>query len=318
MSSSAHTSLEQKNTSFLFQQRSAAYQVAVTVVTYNRLDITLRCLQALRQNTATSFFLTVVDNGSEPATQEALQRLQSDGLIDALVLHRRNMGVSVAANTGWQTTSCPLYIKVDNDILVNSTTWLDGLVRLCEEGEFAAVAYKLCSWHGTQSLALPSGLPYLGTEAFGGGCVLIPRRTHEALGFWNEEYVYGWEDLEYGNRIRLYGGSLAYLNPEGVITHLGEEDPTRRPDYQATKTSMAGKTTGPESLFLLNTAMFELGLRPTHVTRKFMPRLDKDGFVSYVPNPEYASILTRQKLFRERFITGYTEDGLSILSDSLK
>jgi glycosyltransferase involved in cell wall biosynthesis len=266
----------------------------------------------LRQNTAHPFFLTVVDNGSDTAMQEELRKLEAGGVIDQLFLHKRNMGVSVAANTGWQASLCPYYIKMDNDILLLKADWLDSMLALCEEEDFSAVAFKLCAWHGSRASISPLGKRYEATEALGGGCVLIPRGTHETLGFWNEDYLYGWEDLEYGNRIRLAQGRMAYLPPDGRVEHLGADDPVRRSAYQNSKNCMAGTLAGPESLFLLNTAMFEMNLRPLRVIRKFLPSLEDDGFVSYSANPEYASILTRQTLFRERFVSGYTEDGLRI------
>ena len=291
---------------------SSSFTVGITCVSYNRPDATFRCLHALRQNTAHPFFLTVVDNGSDAAMQDELRKLENDGIVDQLFLHRRNMGVSVAANTGWQASPCPFYLKVDNDILPRRADWLDSLLDLCEEEAFAAVAFKLCAWHGSRAALSPLGKRYEATESLGGGCILIPKATHETLGFWNEDYMYGWEDLEYSNRISLAQGRMAYLRPEGIVEHLGADDPVRREAYQNKKNGMAGTLTGPESLFLLNTAMFEMNLRPLRVTRKLLPRFGGDGFVSYTANPEYAPILTRQKLFRERFVSGYTEDGLHI------
>ncbi len=283
-------------------------QTGVTVVTYNRTELTLRCLRALRQVTAASFHLTVVDNGSEPALVEALQRLQADGEIDVLIRHRRNMGVSVAANTGWESVPSSCYVKLDNDILIRHPGWLDALKDLAEEGGFGATAFRLCSWHTTEPARLPSGRPYQATGAVGGGCILIPRATHEALGFWNEDYVYGWEDLEYSNRILQAGRGIAYVQDDGMVEHLGPDQDARLPEYRQTKKARAGTTSGPKALFLLNTAMFEMNLRPLNVIRKFLPHFQPDGTVTYTQNPEYKGILTRQNLFRRQFIKHASED----------
>ncbi len=282
---------------------SAIPTVAVTMVVYERQALTLRCLEALRQNTARPFSLTVVDNGSSPALRDSLRRLKSDGLIDNLFFNRRNMGVCVAANLGWSLCESDYYLKLDNDVLARSPLWLDRLVDTAEEGGFAVTAFRLCAWHGADQATLPSGRAYLATGAVGGACALIPRRIHEELGFWNEDYSYGWEDLEYGNRAALAGHKLAYALPEDAVEHLGPEADNRLREYQAAKDSKVKDTSGPLGLFLLNTMMFELKLRPLRVERKFLPEFLPDGAVSYKINPDYQNILVRQKLFRERFVS---------------
>ena len=290
-----------------------AYDVTVTMVTYNRAELALRCLQELRHTTARPFHLTVVDNGSAPDFQDALRQLHVSGGIDTLVCHQRNMGVSVAANTGWDSTQSRYYVKMDSDIMVKASGWLDELVNLAEEGSFWATAYRLCSWHETQQAVLASGRAYQATGAAGGGCILIPRTTFDTVGYWNEDYIYGWEDLEYGNRVHLANGSLAYVADESQVDHLGPEQDTRLPGYQDTKDARAATTQGPKALFLLNTTMFELGLRPVKVIRKFLPRQNANGLVTYIQNPEYKPIITRQNIFRQQFIQ--KEDGEDLYLD---
>lgn len=280
------------------------------MVTYNREEVTLRCIRALREKTARPFTLTVVDNKSAPAMRENLLALHDEKAIDRLFFNGRNMGVSVAANLGWALSieeGARWYLKMDNDILVKSPGWLDHLVSLAEEGGFGAVAYKLCSWHETTGATLPSGLFYHKTEAVNGGCILLPSQTHDALGFWNEDYLYGWEDLEYGNRLGQAEGKMAYAISDDMVEHLGPEADRQIEGYQEGKNKMAAETKDARSLFLLNMAMFEMGLRPLKVERKFLPDLSNPLQVTYRSNPAYRQIITRQNLFRQRFIKG--QDG---------
>ncbi len=54
-----------------------------------------------------------------------------------------------------------------------------------------------------------------------GACTLIPKRTHQMLGFWCEDYgLYGEEDADYGLRIQLQGLQNAYMEDEQVGLHL--------------------------------------------------------------------------------------------------
>ena len=292
--------------------------VAVTVVTYNRPDLTLRCLRSLREKTTRPFSQTVVDNGSEEPLRQDLLALHADGLIDALYLNRRNMGVSVAANLGWAQTDADYYIKLDNDIIIKNPNWLDALVNLAAEGGFAATAYRLCTWHQTSPAVLPSGRAYQATGAVGGGCVCIPRAAHETLGFWNEDYLYGWEDLEYGNRAVQAGFSLAYTADEDLVLHAGPPVDDMLSTYQNAKMDRTLAASGPVGLFLLNMAMFEMKLRPLYVTRKFIPEIENNHglfHVRYRLDPAYAPIVTRQNLFRERFIAGHDGNDLYLKCD---
>ncbi len=278
--------------------------VSVTVVTYDRPDLTLRCLEALREKTARPFSLTVVDNGSEAGLRAELAGLHGAGCIDKLYLNRRNMGVSVAANLGWAQTDADHYVKLDNDIIVQDPAWLDELAALAEEGAFAMSGYRLCSWHGTSPARLPSGREYQATGACGGGCVLIPRAAHARLGFWNEDYLYGWEDLEYGNRAAQAGLGLAYAADDAAVLHAGPPADESLARYRQDKRDRTEAAFGPLGLFQLNMVMFEMNLRPLYVARKFIPELrEQDGVfhVSYRLDPAYAAITTRQNLLRERF-----------------
>ncbi len=274
----------------------------VTVVTYNRPELTFRCLTALREVTARPISLTVVDNGSEKPLRDELMRLRETGVIDKLYLNRRNMGVSVAANLGWAQTDADHYVKLDNDIIVQDPAWLDELAALAEEGGFAMSGYRLCAWHQTSPALLPSGRKFQATKAVGGGCVLIPRAAHAKLGFWNEDYLYGWEDLEYGNRAAQAGFNLAYAANDALVLHAGPPVDETLPEYRQTKQERTETTFGPQGLFHLNMAMFELGLRPLCVTRKFVPEVTGEGGlfeVKYRLDPAYAPITARQNLLRE-------------------
>lgn len=61
-------------------------QVAVTVVTYNRLNLLKECLQALRRQTIKADII-IVNNGSTDGTKEYLD--SKEGIF---VIHQENLG----------------------------------------------------------------------------------------------------------------------------------------------------------------------------------------------------------------------------------
>ena len=276
--------------------------VNITIPSYNRLELTRRTLFSLRDKTVGRYLVTVVDNGSEPDVVASLEDWQQDGIIDRLIKNRRNMGVAVAANQGWESVETGYFCKLDNDVEINDPDWLNALLELQRQGDFGLVSYCFFEAHKGPRKTLASGKSYISTGAINGAAVLVPRSTHEVLGFWNEDYIYGWEDLEYSNRAGLAGLEMAFVDNDRSLTHLGVHQRGQAAGYDELK-AVRVDNTGLGKLFSLNIFMFEQKLRPLKVIRKFLPTQDEEGFYLYRQNPEYKSILVRQKLLREQVVS---------------
>ncbi len=287
-------------------------RVNVTVVTHNRLELTRRCLESLAR-TRHPFRLTVVDNASRDGTQDHLRELQRQGVIHKLFLLGRNMGVAVAANLGWAETPAAFYCKVDNDILIQDPDWLGRLARtLARNPGLGLLGYRLCPWHSARPETLPSGDTILRSDGCGGGCVCIPDRTRRILGFWCEDYGrYGWEDLDYGVRAAMAGLGFGYRPEDGAVLHLGESDRELRADYQFRKTEEHLRRAEADGAHHLNLFLYASGLRPLRMARKHMP-VAEGGRLRFVINPDYRSIMVRQRLLRGRFAEKTGEGGLRI------
>ena len=85
----------------------------VTVTSFNRLQSTVACINALKKTRCPGWHLTVVDNNSVDGSVAYLQGLYNDGVIDSLLLCKRNVGVAVAANLGWAAVPALYYVKLD-------------------------------------------------------------------------------------------------------------------------------------------------------------------------------------------------------------
>ncbi|MDE1170029.1 MAG: glycosyltransferase family 2 protein [Verrucomicrobium sp.] len=202
-------------------------KVNIGVVTYNRLDFTRQCLEALRVVTRHPFVLTVVDNASSDGTPEYLLSLKEQGLVDELLLLPENVGVARAANLAWQAVpDAAFYVKLDNDIVLQKPEWLGDLVAASLA--FPAVPmwgynfeadtgiFPVTREQGHAYRTLPEGRLHLG-----GACVLVPAGAAETFGMWCEDYgLYGEEDTDFGWRIRCAGLQSYYLEDEFVGLHL--------------------------------------------------------------------------------------------------
>ncbi|HSF08629.1 MAG TPA: glycosyltransferase [Nitrospirales bacterium] len=196
--------------------------VNICMVTFNRLEFTKQSITGLFQHTCFPHVITVVDNGSTDGTPEYLQALLKEGFITNLILLPENVGIAKASNLAWsQEPESEYYLKLDNDIVIQKPGWLSNMVDVIDHiPELGAIAYSF----------EPVSYPVRETRGVrirpkdgnvNGACTLIPKRTHQILGFWCEDYgLYGEEDADYGLRIHLHGLQNAYMEDEKVGLHL--------------------------------------------------------------------------------------------------
>lgn len=196
--------------------------VNIGMVTFNRLDFTKAAIASLVKYTCYPHKLTVVDNGSSDGTREYLKGLQREGIITHLILLETNVGIAKASNLAWsQEPDAEFYLKLDNDIVLQKPNWLSDMVDVLDRvPELGAVAYNFEPVsYPVKEIRGISMRPKKGT--LGGACILIPQRTHRALGYWCEDYgFYGEEDADYGFRIMIQGFHNAYMKDEEVGFHL--------------------------------------------------------------------------------------------------
>jgi GT2 family glycosyltransferase/Flp pilus assembly protein TadD len=197
--------------------------VNICMVTYNRLDFTRRALESILKYTRYPHAITVVDNNSQDGTREYLQKAKRDGIIKNLVLLDENVGVARASNLAWQLEpDAEYYLKFDNDIVIQRTDWLLKMVQVIDSiPRLGAIAYNFEPHSYAPTLLNRQKIRIKRHSNLGGACILIPRRTRDQLGFWCEDYgLYGEEDADYGERIRLKGLLNAYMEDENIGIHL--------------------------------------------------------------------------------------------------
>ncbi|MEW6002824.1 MAG: glycosyltransferase [Nitrospirota bacterium] len=200
--------------------------VNVSIVTFNRLEYTEKCIESVLKNTDYPHVITIVDNFSQDGTRDFLKDLKSKGLIKNLVLLDENIGVAKASNIAWLLEpSSEYYLKLDNDIIIQKSPYLSPMVETIESVpvlgaiayNFEKVSYPLQTLNDYR-IRLKHG-------NLGGACILIPKRTEKLLGYWCEDYgLYGQEDLDYGIRIQLIGLLNAYMEDEQIVSNTDFDD----------------------------------------------------------------------------------------------
>lgn len=274
-------------TGFYFRDavRPGGY-VNISMVTFNRLEFTKKAIDAVARFTNFPYALTIVDNRSQDGTQDYLTELKRRGVIRNLVLLTENIGIARASNLAWQQESqADYYLKLDNDIVVQKPDWLNRMVQTVDAvPELAALAYNfepvsypLETVHGCRIRPKRNA-------NLGGACYLIPKRAHEALGYWCEDYgLYGEEDHDHSVRLRLAGFLNAYMEDEDIGIHLpggkaGKIDPISHQttdsreqqlhfDYRAWKDHLRHQLKSSGGVFERNRSAYAQGLRSLYMPR---------------------------------------------------
>ena len=218
--------------------------VSIIIPTYNRIDLTRQCLEALRRNTpAAACEVIVVDNGSTDGTSKLLQREQERGNLRA-ILNEENIGFAKACNLGASQAHGKYLLFLNNDT-VPLPGWLDALLATAEaDPTVGAVGSKLLFPDGTIQHAgvivvqnkrepeplvpvhvhyrkpsdyRPANRPFL-YQALTAACLLIRRGAFEAAGGYDEGFWNGYEDVDLCFRLQEQGWHLVY-QPESVVIH---------------------------------------------------------------------------------------------------
>ena len=213
-------------------------EVAVIVVTYNRLTLLQECINALRSQTVNNFQVIVVDNGSTDGTQEYLA-LQSD----ILTITQSNSGgaggfftgIKYAAENGYEYS----WVMDDDTIptpkaleeLWNSSKSLDDFGFICSkvidvEGNscnYPTVDYKKSSNGEFQWLNdTDKDLIRVTTSSF--VSVLLNNEYVIKYGLpYSEFFIWG-DDSEYTYRLSV--DHLSYVALKSVAIHKRKQNQT--------------------------------------------------------------------------------------------
>lgn len=278
----------------------------ITVVSYNRLEYTRQTLAAIRATADADYSLVVVDNGSTDGSAEYLTQEAAAGRIDAFYPLARNMGVSCAVNHGWDAVPADFYLRLDNDIVFTRPDWLSSmtgiLARNPELGFLSCPVYRTPADYKKLKLLSGEVVTYLHQACSPGGISMLRRDVFQKLGYWCEDYgTYGAEDGDYCKRMDLLNHVRAYWPVFDWGEHIGHEDAGMAGYGESKAKRQAAHQRDNVGLFRINVFLYEYGMRPLRVERKFLPQDARaDGKIPFKIDPEYA----RRHTFRVNTMRG--------------
>ncbi len=218
-------------------------EVSIIIPTWNRLDMTLGCLEALAAHTEGSYEVIVVDNGSAPEMVAVLEAIR--GL--RLERHDSNLGFARACNDGAALARGRSVLFLNNDT-IPEPGWLPPMLAAGRRDPRVAVAGSLLLYPDTREVQhagidfTRNGVPYHrfrfcppethGVDVSGivqavtGACLLTPRSLFGRLGGFDEGFLNGYEDVDFCLRAAAAGG-LSYYCSDSVLLHHESGTPGR-------------------------------------------------------------------------------------------
>lgn len=202
--------------------------LSVVIPTYNRLPILQKCLQALEDQELaapiTGYEVVLVDDGS---TDDTVAWLHEHGpeLPHLRLIQQEHGGPAEGRNRGVTQARGDVIVFIDSDLVVTPSFLRCHAHAL--ERRWRQRGHRRCFTYGavinTARFDDPTGEPHklqdLSFAYFATGNVAIDRQLLEQAGLFDTRFrLYGWEDLELGERLRQLGVELVRC-PEAVGYH---------------------------------------------------------------------------------------------------
>ena len=202
--------------------------LSVVIPTYNRRSILEKCLQALEHQDPSgeieTYEVVVVDDGSSDGTPNWL-RQNAARFPHVRLVEQQHGGPAEGRNRGVDHSKGDVIVFIDSDLVVTSS-FLASHARALSR-RWNQQGNRLCFTYGAvintanfdQPTAERHKLRDLSWAYFATGNVAIDREVLERSGLFDLGFrLYGWEDLELGERLRQMGVELVKC-PEAVGYH---------------------------------------------------------------------------------------------------
>jgi len=211
---------------------------SIIIPVFNGLDYTRRCISALiEQPCDTPFELIVVDNGSTDGVEVWLETIKDQ---ITLIQPRQNIGFARANNLAAKSAKGEFLLLLNNDTLPIAG-WLDRMVEtMRSDDRIGIVGAKLLFpqtrliQHAGVAIEPPLAVMHVyenfpedhpaasrrrDFQAVTAACMLVRTELYTSLSGFDEQFVNGFEDLDFCFRVGEQGFRVVY-EPTAVLLHF--------------------------------------------------------------------------------------------------
>ncbi|HVZ67356.1 MAG TPA: glycosyltransferase family 2 protein [Patescibacteria group bacterium] len=225
--------------------------ISIIIVSFNTRDLTLECLLSIKRTIKkSSYEVIVVDNASSDDSVDAILKLNDPHI--NLIRNEENLGFSKANNVGIKESSGCYVLFLNSDTVVYEKT-IDGMIDFMDKNQEVGAStcfvrlpngklddaahrgfptpWRALSHFTSLSKIFPKSktfagynMTYLPTdkaheiEALAGAFMVVRRDAGEQVGWWDEDFFFYGEDLDFCYRLIEKGWKIFFV-PEFEILH---------------------------------------------------------------------------------------------------
>ncbi len=228
------------------RSKSRTIECSIIIPLYNMVELTRQCLLNLAQvTTEVRYEVVLVDNHSTDGTNQLLSSLGGDVQI---IRNPSNLGFAKACNQGARVAKGEHLVFLNNDT-IPLKGWLEALLEeVRSHSDVDIVGSKLLYPDNTiqhAGVVLSRGpltpyhvfhkaspdLPAVNIrkefQAVTAACMLVRKKIFDELGGFDEDFVNGFEDVDFCLRVRQLGKKVVY-QPQSCLYHLESQSPGRK------------------------------------------------------------------------------------------
>jgi GT2 family glycosyltransferase len=226
--------------------------LSIIIVNYNTEKLLKNCLESISEskqqtvNSKRQFEIIVVDNGSTDNSVEFVKKFKVQNLKFKihLIENNKNLGFAKAVNQGIKKSGGDYILLLNTDTEIKPGS-IDQLIKYCRQnkktgivaprlinldGSIQPSVYNLPTvfnalkqfWLGKKNAFgkyAPTTRKPVEVEAVVAAVWLMPRKTIQKVGLFNEDYFMYFEDLDYCRRVKKSGLRTIYY-PKAEVVHL--------------------------------------------------------------------------------------------------
>jgi GT2 family glycosyltransferase len=236
-------------------------KIAVVVLCYNGVDLTIECLESLERQEFTDFEIIMVDNGSKDETIQIVSKKFPQAL---WVKNSENLGYALGNNKGFEYAldrGVEAVFLVNNDTRLHPSCVAALINTLQSDSEIGIIGPMVYTWDQNRTISSAGGEVnwkkayadnigmgetdcgrYLSREVdFINGCgLLVSRKALEQTGGLDPKFFMYWEETDWCLRVKKAGFKI-FFEAKGLMEH---------------KASIISRELGPTTLYYLTRNRF--------------------------------------------------------------
>lgn len=256
--------------------------VSIIIVSFNTAELTVACIHSIIQTVKkSSYEIIVVDNNSSDNSVSELKKIKNSKL--KIIENHENSGFSKANNIGIKESVGKYVLCLNSDTLVYENT-IDGMLQFMEENkDCGASTCFLRLPNGKMDDATHRGFPTpwravthfsglskvfpksnifagynLGSldlkttheiEALAGAFILVRREAGEQVGWWDEDFFFYGEDLDFCFKLKEKGWKIYFVPDFEILHYKGASGGIKKSSQNITSATIETKKKATDERF---------------------------------------------------------------------